>query len=175
MRGWALAERGQVLDGIAQMLAGLDEYRIAGGGSIKPSFLSLLAEAYGKVGQFKQAFNVLAEAQDLADENEERWWQAELHRIKGELILKDNPSSESSEATAEECFRQALSTAREQSSRSLELRAAVSISRLKLRQGKSYEARQELVRIYSWFTEGFDTADLKDAKVLLDELGNPPQ
>jgi adenylate cyclase len=109
----------------------------------------------------------------LADENEERWWQAELHRIKGELILnwKDNPSSASSEATAEECFRRALSTAREQSSKSLELRAAVNISRLKLRQGKSYEARQVLVEIYNWFTEGFDTADLKEAKALLEELG----
>ena len=176
MRGWALAERGQVSDGIAQMRAGLDEYCIAGGGSIKPSFLSLLAEAYGKIGQFKQALNILAEAQDLADENEERWWQAELHRIKGELILKRkvNPSSESSEARAEECFRQALSTAREQSSKSLELRAAVSISRLKLRQGQCYEARQVLVQIYNWFTEGFDTADLKDAKALLEELSNPP-
>jgi predicted ATPase len=173
MRGWALAERGQVLDGIAQMRAGLDEYRMAGGGSIKPSFLSLLSEAYGKVGQFKQALNSLAEAQDLADENEERWWQAELHRIKGELILRHGDGhmgSYHSEIEAEECFQQALRVATDQKAKSLQLRAAMSLCRLWIPQSRHSEAHQLLGPVLGAFEEGFKTPDLMDAKYLMEMI-----
>jgi predicted ATPase len=173
MRGWAFAERGQMLDGIAQMRAGLDEYRTIGGGSIKPSFLSLLAEAYGKMGQFKQALNVLAEAQDLADENEERWWQAELHRIKGELILRDrggHAASRDSETEAEDYFHKALGIATAQDAKSLQLRAAMSLCRLWIPQLRHSEAHQLLDHALHTFKEGFETPDLIDAKHLMEVI-----
>jgi predicted ATPase len=162
-----------VSDGIAQMRTGLDEYRITGGGSIKPSFLSLLAEAYGKIGQFKQALNVLAEAQDLADENGERWWQAELHRIKGELILRDrggHTSSRDSENEAEDCFRQALGVATAQEAKSLRLRAAMSLCKLWIPQLRHSEAHELLGPAMRTFEEGFDTPDLLDAKHLMEVI-----
>jgi predicted ATPase/class 3 adenylate cyclase len=174
MRGWALTERGQVSDGIAQMRTGLDEYRTTGGGSIKPSFLSPLAEAYGKMGQFKQALNVLAEAKDLADENEERWWQAELHRIKGELLLQHrggHTAMHNDEVEAEDCFHQALGVARSQRAKSLELRAAMSLCRLWIPQSRCSEAQRLLQKSLDTFEEGFETRDLTDAKLLMEVIG----
>ena len=173
MRGWAIVERGHVSEGIAQMRAGLDEYRTIGGGSIKPSFLSLLAEAYGKMGQFKQALNVLAEAQDLADKNEERWWQAELHRIKGELMLQHrdgHTASHNDQVAAEDCFHQALGVARSQRAKSLELRAAMSLCRLWTQQSRSSEAQGLLQKTLDTFEEGFETRDLTDAKLLMEVI-----
>lgn len=173
MRGWALVERGQVLDGIEQMRAGLDEYRVTGGGSIKPSFLSLLADAYGRMGQFKQALNVLAEAQDVADENEERWWQSELYRIKGELILGQrdgHTASRESEVEAEKWFHQALGVATAQQAKSLELRAAMSLCKLWIPQSRHSEAHQLLGSALGTFEEGFETPDLVDARHLMDVI-----
>jgi predicted ATPase len=110
---------------------------------------------------------VLAEALTLVDTTEERWWEAELHRLEGELLLA---LSTDHAAQAETCFHQALDIARRQQAKSLELRAAMSLSRLWQQQGKRAEARQLLAETYGWFTEGFDTADLQEAKALLAEL-----
>lgn len=173
MRGWALAERAQVSEGIAQMRAGLDAYRLTGGESIRPSFLSLLAESHGKFGQAEHGLSVLAEAQALADESEERWWQAELYRLKGELILKRSgiqtlPSGDQDQA--EGCFHQALDVAKAQKAKSLELRAAMSLGRLWMQQSRRSETRRLIQEILSGFTEGFDTPDLLEAKGLLEQL-----
>jgi predicted ATPase len=116
----------------------------------------------------EEGLELVTEALTLTQRDDERWWEAELHRVKGELLLTNSPNT-SGEAT-EACFNQALDIARIQSARSLELRAATSLARLWQEQGKLKEARDLLAPIYDWFTEGFDTPDLKDAKALLDEL-----
>ena len=153
--------------GIAQMHQGFDVYRALGGKVQRPFFLALLAEAYGKVGQAKEGLTVLVEAFAIVDNAGQRYWEAELYRRKGELLLKQQGQKG---GEAEECFRKALDTARHQQAKSLELRAAMSLSRLWQHLGKQEEAHQLLAEIYGWFTEGFDTADLKEAKVLLEEL-----
>jgi len=139
--------------------------------------LALLAEAYGGLGQAEKGLALLAEALAVVNNSRERHWEAELYRLRGELLLvpegkrrrakgKRQPWGE-----AETCFRQALDIARRQQAKSLELRAATSLARLWQRQGKRAEARKLLASIYDWFTEGFDTADLQEAKALLEELG----
>ncbi len=173
MRGWALVERGRVSEGLAQMRDGLDEYRVNGGASIKPSFIALLAESYGKLGHSEQALNALAEAQDLADESEERWWQAELHRMKGELTLKQsdhNLSPYNRQLEAERSFQKALDVARTQQARSLELRAAMSLCRLWTGQSRHREGQTLLERTLDSFNEGFQTPDLREATLLLKTL-----
>jgi predicted ATPase len=127
----------------------------------------LLAEAYEEVGQTEEGLTVLAEALPIVDNTGERNWEAELHRRKGDLLLMQQGQKV---GEAEACFRKALDIARRQQAKSLELRAAMSLSRLWQQQGKKEEAHQLLAEIYGWFTEGFDTADLKEAKVLLEEL-----
>jgi predicted ATPase len=127
----------------------------------------MLAEAYGSTGEVEAGRRVLAEALTLVDTTEERWWEAELHRLEGELLLG---LSTGNAAEAETCFNQALDIASRQQAKSLELRAAMSLGRLWQQQGKCGEARQLLAELYGWFTEGFDTADLQEAKVLLEEL-----
>jgi predicted ATPase len=169
LRGWALALRGEGAEGIAQVRQGLVAYRGTGAELHRPYFLSLLAEAYGGVGQSEEGLKVLVEALALVDKTGERNWEAELHRRKGELLLMQQGKRQQL-GEAEECFRQALDTARRQQAKSLELRAAMSLSRLWQQQGKQEEAHHLLAEIYAWFTEGFDTADLKEAKFLLEEL-----
>jgi predicted ATPase len=127
----------------------------------------MLAEAYGSTGQVEAGRRVLAEALALIDTTEERWWEAELHRLKGELLLA---LSMDNAAEAEACFHQALDVARRQQAKSLELRAAMSLSWLWQQQDKRDEARALLAPVYGWFTEGFDTADLQEAKALLTSL-----
>jgi predicted ATPase len=129
--------------------------------------LSLSAEAYGQAGEPEAGLTVPAEALMLAVETEERWWEAELYRLKGVLLLQ-RPIPEI--LLAEACFQRALAMARGQQARSLELRAATSLSRLWQQQGKWDAARELLAPIYDWFTEGFDTPDLQEAKALLEEL-----
>ena len=132
----------------------------------------MLAEAQGKTGQPEEGLTVLAEALATAKQTGERWYEAELYRLKGALTLQSKvqgPESEVEEE-AEECFHKAIEIARKQQAKSLELRAMMSLSRLWQRQGKRDEARQILAEIYGWFTEGFDTKDLQDARALLDEL-----
>jgi predicted ATPase len=132
----------------------------------RPFFLAMLAEAYEKGGEAEEGLNALAEALALVDKTGERWWEAELHRLKGELLLRRASPTEEVEA----CFHQALDIARRQQAKSLELRAAMSLARLWQQQGKRTAACELLAPIYSWFTEGFDTADLQEAQALLDAL-----
>jgi predicted ATPase len=120
-----------------------------------------------KTGRLDDGLSALTEALAVADEREARVYEAEAHRLKGELLLKQNNSNA---AEAQSCFQRAIEIARKQSAKSWELRATMSFARLLDKEGKRDEARAMLADIYGWFTEGFDTADLKDAKALLDEL-----
>jgi predicted ATPase len=140
-----------------------------------PYMLSLLAEALGRLEQPAEGLSLLAEAQAVAAETEHRTWDAELYRLQGELLLKVEGrearlKDESPEVTAEACFQQAITIARRQKARSWELRATVSLARLWQAQGKPEAAHKMLAGIYHWFTEGFATVDLKEAKMLLAEL-----
>ncbi len=127
----------------------------------------MLAEAYGESGQAEEGLRLLAKALATTHQHGMHLWEPELYRVKGELLLRQLvPDAQE----AESCFRQALDSAHRQEAKSLELRAATSLSRLWQRQGKDAEARTLLAPIYGWFTEGFDTADLREAKGLLDAL-----
>jgi predicted ATPase len=127
----------------------------------------LLAEAYGQAGQPETGLQVVAEALTLVAATEERWWEAEVSRLKGELLLQLLiPDVHQAEA----CFQQALNVARGQQAKALELRAAISLSRLWRQQGQREAARHLLAPVYDWFTEGFDTPDLREAKALVEEL-----
>lgn len=165
--GWAMAEQGQGKEGIEQMRQGLASWQATGAELYRSYWLALLAEAYGKVGQTEEGLTVLAEALDAAHKNGERYNEAELYRLKGELLLALSAENQSE---AEVCFRQAIDIARQQSAKYLELRAVISLSRLLQKQGKKEDARKILAETYGWFTEGFDTCDLKEAKILLEEL-----
>ena len=172
MRGWALIEGGQPTDGIVEIREGFAVFRATGAGVMVPYFLGLLAEAHAKAGQAREGLIVLAEAQAAVDSSRERWWEPELYRLRGELTLKQSgeqdPTSENLKA-AEEYLLQAINIARRIDAKSLELRATMSLGRLWLEQGKRAEAHRMLAEVYGWFTEGFETADLREAKVLLKE------
>jgi len=173
LRGWVLTERGQREEGIAQMLHGLATSRTMGAELWRPHWLALLAEVYGKGGQAEEGLSVLAEALAAIEKNGERYYEAELYRLKGTLTLQPQVSSPKSqvEKEAEACFHKAIEVARRQQAKSLELRAAMSLARLWQQRGKKAEARQLLAEVYNWFTEGFDTKDLQEAKALVEELG----
>ncbi len=172
LRGWALAERGQAEAGIAQIRQGLAAFRATGAGLWMPRYLGLLAEACGKAGQVDEGLTVLAEALEITRRTGEREYEAELCRLKGELTLAGAGGRGGARRKAEECFREAVDTARRQSAKSFELRAVMSLGRLPQARGKRKEAHQTLAEVYGWFTEGFDTADLKQARALLEELGS---
>jgi predicted ATPase len=162
LRGWALVEHGQGEAGIVQMRQGHAARHATGserGGRIR------LAEAYGRVGQIEEGLQVVAET--LARSDNSGGEEAELYRLKGELLLT---RSFEHHVEAESCFRQALDIARRQEAKALELRAATSLARLWQQQGKQAEARALLAPLYGWFTEGFDTPDLQEAKALLEAL-----
>jgi predicted ATPase len=167
LRGWALGGQGRGDEGIAQMREGLAAYQATGAELGRPSFLVLLAEVYGKRGQVEEGLTVLAEALAIVHKTGERFYEAELYRLKGEFLLA---LSVENQAEAEACCHKAIDLAQRQSAKSLELRAAMSLSRLWQCQGKRDEARELLAPIYGWFTEGFDTADLQEANALLEEL-----
>ena len=136
-------------------------------------YLAVLAEAYKEADQFDQGLSTVADALARGNKTEERWYEAELYRLQGELILqkfKVQGSEFNGKEEAEECFRQALDIARQQQAKSWELRAATSLARLWQQQEKTTEAHDLLAPVYNWFTEGFDTKDLQEAKTLLDEL-----
>jgi predicted ATPase len=166
LRGWAMAEQGLHEEGIAQIREGLAALRATGAELYRPYFLCLLAEGYMETGRLDDGLDALAEALAAADEHEEREYEAETNRLKGELLLRQHDSNA---AEAQNCFERAIEIAREQSAKSWELRATMNLARLLAKQEKRDEARTKLADIYNWFTEGFDTADLKDAKALLDE------
>jgi predicted ATPase len=167
IQGWVLVQRGQVEEGIEQLRQGLHAQRAVGAENLLPQVLAWLAEAHRRAEDAEAGLRVLAEALALVTATGGRVYEAEIYRLKGELLLQQAlPDA----AQAEVCFQQALDVARHQQARSWELRAAMSLSRLWQRQGKRREARALLAPIYGWFTEGFDTVDLQEAKVLLEEL-----
>jgi predicted ATPase len=167
MQGWALADAGEAEAGIAQLRRGLIAWEQTGAALIVPYYLGLLAKALAEAGRPGEGLGALAEALDRVATTGELWLKAELHRLRGELLLAP-PTPDQPEAEA--CFRQALAVAREQDARMWELRAATSLAQLWRDEGRRAEAHDLLAPVYGWFTEGFDTADLKDAKALLDEL-----
>jgi class 3 adenylate cyclase/predicted ATPase len=167
LRGWAMAQQGLNEEGIAQMEEGLAASRATGAGTGRSHWLSLLAEACIESGRLNDGQSVLAEAQAFANGTEGHGYDAEIYRLKGELLLRqDHPNV----AEAQNCFQRAVEVARKQSAKSFELRATMSLARLLAKKGRRDEARAMLAAIYNWFTEGFDTADLIDAKALLEEL-----
>ena len=172
--GWALTEHGQIEEGITQIRQGMTAWRATGAEASWSHWLALLAEAYKNRGQTEEGLSALTEALVAAEKNEERYYEAELYRVKGELMLQSKVlSSKSQIEEAEACFLKAIEIARKQQAKSLELRAVMSLSRLWQQQGKRREeARQMLAEVYGWFTEGFDTPDLLEAKALLIELGD---
>jgi DNA-binding SARP family transcriptional activator/predicted ATPase len=166
LRGWALAEQGQQQEAIAQMRQGLAVWRATGAALAETSYLALLAEVYGKAGKPGEGLSLLAEALDVLDKTGERYFEPEVYRLKGELLLLRRAA----EAEAEASFHRAIELARLQRAKSWELRAATSLSRLWRKQDRREEARQLLAEIYGWFTEGFDTPDLREARSLLESL-----
>jgi predicted ATPase len=182
LRGWALAEGGAIEEGTAHMQQGLAAWRGTGAELFLPEFLASLARAYGGAGQPEEGLRLIAEALALVDKNGERCWEAELYRLKGELLLRQVEAQAKIEAKtehgshyreAERSFERALEVARRQDAKSWELRAAMSLCRLQHSHGsqaKREVARGTLSEIYGWFSEGFDTADLREARALLEEL-----
>jgi predicted ATPase/energy-coupling factor transporter ATP-binding protein EcfA2 len=167
LHGWALAQQGQAKGGIEQIIKGLRAYRATVAELARPYFLALLAEVHGILGEPEAGLTALAEALTLRDTTGERVWEPELYRLQGVLLLQQHSDNQ---AEAETCFHHAMTIAHSQQAKSFELRAATSLARLWQSQGKRQEAHDLLAPVYHWFTEGFDTADLKDAKALLDAL-----
>ena len=189
LQGWALAERGQMEEGVTRIREGLAGARAIGVEAGRTYFLAVLAEAHRKGGQAEGGLSVLAEARAQVDRTGERFYEAELYRLKGELLLAQEIKSQNSKvkaqksrvpnpqsqildpnSEAEACFLKAIEIAQRQQAKSWELRATTSLARLWQQQGKTAEAHQMLSEIYHWFTEGFDTKDLQEAKALLEEL-----
>src|SRR5205823_1188480 len=171
--------------GIAAMRQGLAALQVTGARIERPMFLALLAEGYGVATDPAAGLAVLAEALAMVEETGERWWEAELHRLRGALLLQAGSppppaASQTHQATVpvahqpEACFQRALAIARQQQAKSLELRAAMSLARLWQQQGKWAKACELLAPIYGWFTEGLDTVDLRDARALLEDLAWEP-
>ena len=180
MRGTGLIVQGQWEEGVTQLRQVLETYEAE---NSRPKYLAWLAEGHRGAGQVDEGLAAVAEALRLVDKNDERYYEAELYRIKGTLTLQqfnvqgskfkvNNPQSavRNPQLKAEACFLKAIETAQRQQAKSLELRAVMSLARLWRQQGKKEEARQQLAEIYGWFTEGFDTKDLQEAKALLEEL-----
>jgi predicted ATPase len=167
LRRWALALQGQGEEEIAQVRQGIAAYRATGAAVFVPYFYTWLADVAAHLGHVEEGLQALAEAHTLVEQQEERWWEAEVARLRGVLLLRQPGTPQ---AEAEACFQQALDIARRQEAKSLELRAATSLSRLWQRQGKHQEAHDLLAPVYGWFTEGFDTADLQEAHALLETL-----
>jgi predicted ATPase len=163
-RGWALALQGQGEAGTAQIRQGIASLRATGAEIAVPWFCILLAEAAAHLGYTESSLQALTEAHTLVEQHDERWWEAEVHRLRGVLLLRQ-PGTAQEEAEA--WLQRALDVARRQEAKSFELRAAMSLTRLWQQQGKQAEARELLAPIYGWFTEGFDTTDLQEAKTLL--------
>jgi predicted ATPase len=168
LRGWALAMQGQAEEGIAQMRPALAAWRAMGSGLAVSHYLVLLAEAYGRAGQAEGGLRLLAEALVHVDTTGEAYWAAEVYWLKGELLLRQAIPDETH---AETFLYHAMDIARQRQTKSWELRAATSLARLWQQQGKCAKAHALLAPIYDWFTEGFDTTDLHEAKALLEELG----
>jgi predicted ATPase len=165
LRGWVKVKNGDVAEGMSLLRSGSIAYRAIGQEAWMPFFIALLAAACEIAGQVEEGLTLLDDALEIVERTGERWFAAELNRHKGQLLLRQRHSE-----AAELLYRKALSIAEGQGAKLWELRAAVSLARLRRDQGRHAEARDLLAPIYGWFTEGLDTADLKEAKALLDEL-----
>jgi predicted ATPase len=165
LRGWVKVKNGDVAEGMSLLRSGSIAYRAIGQEAWMPFFIALLAAACEIAGQVEEGLTLLDDALEIVERTGERWFAAELNRHKGQLLLRQRHSE-----AAELLYCKALSTAEGQGAKLWELRAAVSLARLRRDQGRHAEARDLLAPIYGWFTEGLDTADLKEAKALLDEL-----
>jgi class 3 adenylate cyclase/predicted ATPase len=165
-RGWVRVKNGDVAEGISLLCGGTAAFRVTGAETWMPYHTALLARAYEIAGQIEEGLTLLDDALQIAERTGERWLEAELYRRKGRLLIRQGHTE-----AAEELYRKALSIAREQEAKLWELRAAASLARLRHDQGRRAEARDLLAPVYGWFSEGFDTQDLKVAKALLDELG----
>jgi adenylate cyclase len=172
-RGWLVAESGRVEEGIAQIRGGLAMFQAIGAGLGRPTFLAILAEMCSRVGNRNEALDLVNEAVALAESTGLHYWDGELRRLRGTFLLTTaagRRSGAADERQAESCFLEAIEIARRQQAKGVELRAATSLARLWQRQGKTTEARGLLADVFGWFTEGFGTPDLIDAKALLDDL-----
>jgi predicted ATPase len=167
LRGWVLAMQGQGEEGMIEVRQGIAAWRATGAAQHVPYYCTLLADVCDHLDHTADGLRALAEAHTLVEQHDERYWEAEIHRLQGILLLRQ-PGTPPAEAEA--CFQRALDVARHQEAKSLELRAAMSLSRLWQQQGKRDAAHDLLAPIYGWFTEGFDTADLQEAQALLEEL-----
>jgi adenylate cyclase len=165
--GWTLAQYGQGTQGVREIQHGLVVTQNRGAEQHRPYYLSLLAESYRTTGQIEEALRALTQARALVDKSGGNWYEADIHRLKGECLLVQSADNHTA---AETCFHHALDIARTQQAKSLELRIATSLARLWHQQGKPQEAHDLLAPVYHWFTEGLDTADLQDAKALLEAL-----
>jgi predicted ATPase len=163
--GWAKVKNGDVAEGMSLLRGGSIAYRATGADTWMPHFAALLASACEFTGQVERAVTLLNDALQIVERTGERWREAELNRQKGQLLVQQGHFE-----AAEELYRKALSIAVEQKAKMWELRAAMSLARLRRDQGRRAEARDLLAPVYGWFTEGFETPDLKGAKALLDEL-----
>jgi class 3 adenylate cyclase/predicted ATPase len=167
LQGMVLTHLGKPEHGISRMRQALDALLAAGSRLGMPIFLAFTAEARGTLGESEAGLQLIADAMKLVNETGERVYEAYVYRVKGDLLLT---SSAENDAKAEQCFHEAIDVACRQKAKSLELEAATSLARLWQKQGKQEEAHRMLSEIYGWFTEGFETRDLKEAKALLDEL-----
>jgi predicted ATPase len=167
MQGWGLVEQGRVAEGIVQIHRGIKAWRATGAELALPHWLALLAEAYGRAKQAEEGLSVIREALALVERKGEHYYEAELYRLMGELLLQQHVPGDQQ---AETCFRRALDVSRRQQAKSWELRAAMSLSQLWQRQHQDDAARNLLTQSYSWFTEGLHTRELQQAKALLKEL-----
>ncbi len=173
LRGWAMSAHGHIQEGIAQMRRALDAQRAAGGEDQRPYFLALLADSYWRAGDREAALGTLEEAMSIVEKSGEHCYEAELYRLKGSMLsggLNNEDGVPANSDEAADCFHNAIALARRHGARSLELRTVSSLARLWQRQGRTADARQTLSEVYGRFAEGFDTADLRDAKALLDAL-----
>ena len=174
-QSWALSQFGEKIEGLKLMCEGLAAFRLTGGRIWQSFWLAVLAEVCAAANEIDEAMESITQALSHSEQTRERFYEAELYRLKGELTISQSTRANDRvlmqpPAEAERCFRQAIELARRQQAKSLELRATASLARLLASQGCRNEARTMLAEIYNWFTEGFDIADLKDAKALLDKL-----
>jgi predicted ATPase len=167
--GWSSAASGQVEKGVAQMREGLAVWEALGARVYRRAILIFIADLHLLSGNLRRASSTIEEIETMANRDAERYYDAELQRVKGELILAQDHDARKAEA----CIQQALQIARRQKAKALELRAVTSLARLWNSQGRQAEAYEVLSTTYSWFTEGFDTHDLKNARMLLSELSFP--
>ena len=168
-RGWLLGRTGRAVDAVQTITSGIAAWRSTGATLFLPSWLLYLAAAHAELGQLDDAWRYIGEAMSTMETTKERWFEAEVNRLAGEIALR---SPEPDAAKAELYIDHALAVARQQQAKSWELRAAMSTARLWRDQGKREEARELLAPVYGWFTEGLDTLDLKEAKALLYELAS---